>query len=305
MTLPVSGAISFNAINVELGQAGATSANINQASYRALAGIPSGTISLASFYGKANTFPFNLTSGSNLNLRTQALAAGWNGTTKVVATIPASNYIQSSSVGSYALTIDGSFPNGVELVNNGVIVGRGGNGGYGGAGSPACNCYAFANNGQTSGTNAGPALYVSVAVTINNASGIVGGGGGGGGGGNSAWTSSGGGGGGGIGGGTGGTRLGGCNYGATGGTGTATAAGAGGTTALSGGAACGSYQFIGGPGGAGGSYGAVGSYGYMDNNGSGQPYCCNASAGGAAGAATQGNVNITWSATGNRYGALN
>lgn len=54
MTLPVSGAISFNAINVELGVAGTTTANINQASYRNLAGVPSGAISLSNFYGKSN-----------------------------------------------------------------------------------------------------------------------------------------------------------------------------------------------------------------------------------------------------------
>jgi hypothetical protein len=58
MTLPVSGAISFNAINVELGVAGTTTANINQASYRTLAGVPSGTISLSNFYGKSNIIPY-------------------------------------------------------------------------------------------------------------------------------------------------------------------------------------------------------------------------------------------------------
>jgi hypothetical protein len=54
MALQSSGAISFNNINVELGVAGTTSASLNQASYRTLAGIASGTISLASFYGKSN-----------------------------------------------------------------------------------------------------------------------------------------------------------------------------------------------------------------------------------------------------------
>lgn len=54
MTLPASGAISFNNINVELGQPGTTTANINQSSYRTLAGVPSGTISLSNFYGKSN-----------------------------------------------------------------------------------------------------------------------------------------------------------------------------------------------------------------------------------------------------------
>ena len=65
MTLPVSGPISFNAINVELGQAGTTTASLGQASYRALAGVASGAISLSNFYGKSSVtykgYPVNLT----------------------------------------------------------------------------------------------------------------------------------------------------------------------------------------------------------------------------------------------------
>jgi len=65
MTLPVSGAISFNAINVELGVAGTTNANINQTSYRTLAGVPSGTIALSNFYGKSNRVTSNITISAN------------------------------------------------------------------------------------------------------------------------------------------------------------------------------------------------------------------------------------------------
>lgn len=63
MTLPVSGAISFNAINVELGVAGTTTASLNQASYRALAGVPSGAISLSNFYGKSNVPDYGIFTG--------------------------------------------------------------------------------------------------------------------------------------------------------------------------------------------------------------------------------------------------
>ena len=54
MALQSSGAISINNINVELGVAGTTSASLNQASYRTLAGVPSGAISMSNFYGKSN-----------------------------------------------------------------------------------------------------------------------------------------------------------------------------------------------------------------------------------------------------------
>lgn len=63
MTLPVSGAISFNAINVELGVAGTTTASLNQASYRALAGVPSGAISMSNFYGKSNVPNYGMFGG--------------------------------------------------------------------------------------------------------------------------------------------------------------------------------------------------------------------------------------------------
>ena len=98
--------------------------------------------------GGAPEFNFDLTTGSNLNLRTQAIAAGWGGTIKVIATVPSGNTISGTGV-STALTIDGSFPNGVTLVNSGLIqgytgstgttgtagtngaAGSGGSGGYG------------------------------------------------------------------------------------------------------------------------------------------------------------------------------
>lgn len=54
MTLPVSGPLSFNAINVELGTAGTTQASMGQASYRTLAGVASGQIAMNNFYGKSN-----------------------------------------------------------------------------------------------------------------------------------------------------------------------------------------------------------------------------------------------------------
>jgi len=203
MTLPASGAISFNAINVELGVAGTTSANINQASYRTLAGVPSGTISLASFYGKANEFAFTIsTNTTNANLRTLAVAAGWNQSVKVTATINSSIFVYSTSIGTPALTINGSFPGGVALINNGTIQGQGGAGGVGAIsyGNPEAVAGA-------PGSGAGLALSVSVAVTIPNNNRIAGGGGGGGGGGSQNGSDgkslifySGGGGGGGLGG---------------------------------------------------------------------------------------------------------
>jgi hypothetical protein len=236
-------------------------------------------------YGKSNQFSFTIASNqTNANLRTLAVNAGWNQSSKVVATINSGVTIYSTSTGTPALTINGSFPGGVQLTNNGVILGRGGNGGTGAGQIPE-----YGN--ATAGAAGGLALSVSVAVSINNANRIAGGGGGGGGGGRSSvfvakqgtYYAAGGGGGGGIGNGSGGSGGTGSPAGGTGGSGTLTSAG-------SGGAGANNSPAIGGTGGAGGSYGAAGA---ASTGGSG-----------AAGGCITGNGNITWIATGTRNGGI-
>lgn len=311
MAIPSSGPLTLSDIQTEFGGTNP----ISLSEYYAGGGlVPTGTtgtygavpssgeISIQKFYGTSSVFTFNLTSGSNLNLRTQAIAAGWGGTSPVVATIPAGNTIQSASTGTAALTINGSFPKGVTLINNGSITGRGGNGGNG----QSVSGLTFIAG--TVGSSGGLALSVSVAVSIDNTNGIVAGGGGGGGGGAATWaskgpgfTGGGGGGGGGIGvstGGAGGTASGAITAnvaGSVGGNGTTTANGNGGSGGV--------YTvYYAGSGGAGGSYGSSGANGGAAGGGgtSGTSY-----SGGAAGACTSGNVNITWIATGTRNGALN
>jgi hypothetical protein len=61
MALNPSGIMSIggpsvgSSINLELGLSATANSSLNQASFRALAGIPSGTIALSNFYGKAST----------------------------------------------------------------------------------------------------------------------------------------------------------------------------------------------------------------------------------------------------------
>lgn len=290
MPLPSSGAISFSDINVELGVSATATRSLNDSTTRSLFGKASGAISMFDGRGKANNFALAFAADqTNVNLRSAALAAGWDGASKVIATINAGVTIYSTSTGSYSLTINGSFPGGVELVNNGTILGKGGNG--------------AAGSSMSSGLSGGPALLVQSAVSITNNGRIAGGGGGGGAG--SAYTyctyqdegvcysyatETGAGGGGGIGNGAAG---GGGSVGSAGGAGTLTAAGSGGSP--NGG---GWYAYV-GYGGAGGSFGSSGA------NGSGASNYPNAGySGGAAGACLVGNSNITWVSTGTRNGSI-
>jgi len=68
MTLPSSGQISMNDVNVELDRSGTTTISLNDADVRALAGVPSGQISLSNLYGKSNVgenWSGNLVGGFN------------------------------------------------------------------------------------------------------------------------------------------------------------------------------------------------------------------------------------------------
>ena len=294
-------------VNIELGRSATATSSLNESALRTLAGVPSGAISLSSFYGKSNAFAFTISSNqTNANLRTLAVNAGWNQSSAVQATVASGVYIYSTSTGTPGLTINGSFPGGVTLINNGLIIGMGGSGGTGGQITNFPNANPLAGSAGSAG---GLALSVAVAVSINNL-GTIGGGGGGGGGGQGAsfsfgknfFPALGGGGGGGAGGnggagGSGGSG-GGWGYGnaSPGAAGTLTGAGGGGA-GLSG------FGFVGGTGGSGGSYGTAGATGGNATAGTANwrvgPY-----GGGSGGGAVSGNSNITWVAFGTRLGAI-
>lgn len=300
MTLP-TGTISLSQVNVELGKSATAQISLNDADVRSLAGVASGLIDLQDLQGKSNVFAFAIAANqTDANLRTLALAAGWNGTTRIQATINSGVTISGSVAANStaALTVDGSFPNGVTLINNGTIVGRGGNGGSSGV----------------AGTAGGRALLASVACTINNAGTIAGGGGGGGGGAanftsatcdmqsnNCSSTCPGGGGGGGrsslagnSSGGAGGASTGSqCAVSisaSAGNAGTSSAAGAGGAGGSRSSCSCSGCTITAGTGGTGGGWGTAGATA--------------GGAGGAAGEAVNGNSNITWTAFGTRLGTI-
>jgi len=57
MTLPATGPLTVSMINTELGRVPAARFHLNGADERALAGVPTGAVSFADFYGKSKGFP--------------------------------------------------------------------------------------------------------------------------------------------------------------------------------------------------------------------------------------------------------
>ena len=238
------------------------------------------------------------TNSTNVDVATLAINAGWNKDGKVTVIIDSDVYVYSTSTSGGAITVSGTFPNGVEIINNGCILGCGGMGSWGSDGSKSkigSDGTAASCGRRPPGLPGGPALVLTTATTITNNGTIAGGGGGGGGGGsynsNHGWDH-----------GHGGSGGGGAPYGKSGthdqtysGTdATLTTPGSGGTGVANGGK-------HGGNGGAGGSWGKAGEDG-TKSNGSESTNRNYGGAGGAAGAYVDGSSYATWKKTGTRIG---
>ena len=245
MPTPTSGPISFADVNIALGRSANATISLNDAIVRALPPKASGTISMSDLRGKPNapTFQYRLVgilSIGDFNLREWITTNGssdtgqiWDGTSAVVVTLPSNcSFYGTNTPPTPAMTISGSFPNGLKIINGARIYGAGGNGGAGGSASNNGSGI-FANKGSDGGAG-GTAIFVSTTapIIIDNVtlSGTIAGGGGGGGGGGGAYGASAGGtttgaaGGGGGGGGAGGYGSSGGGIGGAGGTGAATVA---------------------------------------------------------------------------------
>lgn len=230
---------------------------------------------------KSNNFVFQLGySTATVDVRTAALAAGWDGTKKVIAVVPTGTVICPQTPGSYGqngidgITVAGSFPGGVKLqIQPGASFGGSkGNGAVQGVG---------AQNGGNGG-NGGTALNASVAVTVDNRGTMAGAGGGGAGGAGALKPDLG------------------ILQGGGGGNGRDLFFAAGGQTSGETGYG-GTYA---GLGGGGGSFGAGGNNGTPSVSWDVWPGGYSPGTPGTGGNAVTGNSNITWENTGTRYGTV-
>jgi hypothetical protein len=184
MALPASGTITLSEVNVELGFNSGATITFGSSDVRGLFDVSSGTIAMSNGYGKSSATTLGTSSagyqlvGNQSGFRQISASTYINSGGTLI--IPTGYWLWSDTVGTPALTIDVA----CTVINNGFIVGRGGDG--------ATEYYDEAKDGNQ-------AIVVSTTgVTIVNASGayIAGGGGGGdfGGGGNFLGEASGGGG---------------------------------------------------------------------------------------------------------------
>jgi hypothetical protein len=131
----------------------------------------SGALSMKSFYGSTNLVEYSTPPDSSdlqeINAYTYLTGLGWDGATPVIWTIP-DIYIWSDNTSTAALTIPSSMSGILTIINNGKIIGKGGQGG---------------SYNSKDGKVGGAAISNSATgVVLTNASGayIAGGGGGGG-----------------------------------------------------------------------------------------------------------------------------
>lgn len=165
MTMNSSGPISLagttagQSIEIENGGNGTTTISLNDTAVRTLAGVPSGAITMpTNFYGKSNTVTISYTfttSTVNASLAMSAISGYSSGKSIITVTVNSGIYLWANSTANYGLNLTGGVSGDtLTLVNNGYIMGQGGN-----PGGPALN------------------IGTGINITINNV-GYIGGGGG-------------------------------------------------------------------------------------------------------------------------------
>lgn len=173
MPLPTTGPLSLSDIAAEFG--GTPPHSISEY-FGAASGVPGQglAIGVGHFRGKSGMWQHTITANQQeLNLRTYALANGWDGASAAEITVASGIYIWSDNTAVAGLDTGGAWPGGLTIINNGFIMGKGGDGG-------GQWLDASSNITLRAPTSGGPAINLTTNAQIDNTNGYIGGGGGGG-----------------------------------------------------------------------------------------------------------------------------
>ena len=178
MALQTSGDISLNDVNVELGVGGTSIIGMNDANVRSLFQVVSGAISMSDGYGRSALAKLYIAATTTeINLRSWAIANGWPGTGAVEIYVNSGVWVYSDTAAVPAITIDGNWPLGLTLINNGIIMGMGGSGNGSAAISTSISYTMYATNyilggggrgGADGGGGAGGGNSTGAGVGVNS-----------------------------------------------------------------------------------------------------------------------------------------
>lgn len=182
MAIKTSGPLSMTEIVAEFG--GAAPHSLSEY-YGATAGIPtSGAIAFNQFYGKSAIIALTLPVGDfrRINLADWVVSQGYAANQAFQITVPSNTSYWSDSIALPA--VDASGLGSLHLINNGKILGKGGDG----YSAPSSGVFTYTlsqrtalgilDSGETHATDGGPALSMCAGTVTNN--GYIAGGGGGG-----------------------------------------------------------------------------------------------------------------------------
>lgn len=175
MALQSSGQISLNDLHIEAGGVSGTECSLNDTDIRSIISVGDqyGDHKISLYYGASSEQSFSITSNqTNLDLATYLTNEGWNGSATAIVTINSGVWIISNVYTTAALTISNAFNNKLQLINNGIIMGKGGNGQY--RESSPGSTYGIQYGGDAVSNSA-----TGVVFTNNSGAYLAGGGGGG------------------------------------------------------------------------------------------------------------------------------
>ena len=156
MVLPTSGSISAALINAELGRAATAPFSLNGAEERALAGVSSGPITFADFYGKSRAIERVLTAGdATITLSELFTSAEWTSVTPKIVHLPSG--VERGTLTNFAGAVGTGLNWGGSLtfLIDGIVSGRGGLG-NGVSGGHAVFCSGLGLSGQKINIEIGP-----------------------------------------------------------------------------------------------------------------------------------------------------